>query len=135
MTNESQEILIYNETAAEILNTEDSKVLARWSLNFQFYYPDCKQIYPAQMLPVERAIRGQSTDDQELLLQEVKTGEFKRIKVNGRPIQDEQGKIVAAVATIKDITQIKEIEKKLEESELKYRQIIGFKREKNEEKT
>ncbi|MFN5183211.1 MAG: PAS domain-containing protein [Bacteroidota bacterium] len=134
MTNENQDLLIYNQTATEILNTEDSKILARWTFNFQFFYPDRNEIYPAQMLPLERALRGQTTDDIELLLQEIKTGSFKLIKVNGRPIQDENAKIVAAVATIKDITHLKEIEKKLEESETKYRQIIGFRRDLSEKK-
>ncbi|MFN6037721.1 MAG: hypothetical protein ACK452_04585, partial [Bacteroidota bacterium] len=75
----------------------------------------------------ERALRGQPTDDVELVIKEIENHSARLIKVNGRPIQNEEGKIIAAVATIKDITQQKEIEKKLEESEQKYRQIIGFK--------
>ena len=132
LTDEHQHVLLFNQMASEIFNTDNQQTLSRWTSEFQFFHPETKAIYPAQMLPLERALRGQSTDDVEIILQEIKTEQIKLIKVNGRPIQNNEGKIVAAVATIKDITHLKEIEKKLEESEMKYRQTIGFKQEKKD---
>ena len=35
--------------------------------------------------------------------------------------------VVAAVVTIKDISKYKQLEEELKETELKYRQLIGFK--------
>jgi hypothetical protein len=35
--------------------------------------------------------------------------------------------VVAAVITIKDISKYKQLEEELKETELKYRQLIGFK--------
>ncbi|MFN6038657.1 MAG: PAS domain-containing protein, partial [Bacteroidota bacterium] len=58
MTNEVQELLLYNQTATEIFETLEPKKLARWTFKFHIFYPDGNQIYPAQMLPLERALRG-----------------------------------------------------------------------------
>jgi hypothetical protein len=41
---------------------------------------------------------------------------------------DQNNKVVAAVVTIKDISKYKQLEQELKETELKYRQLIGFRK-------
>jgi hypothetical protein len=53
--------------------------------------------------------------------------EKKRVLISGRPLIDQNDKVVAAVITIKDISKYKQLEEELKETELKYRQLIGFK--------
>ena len=127
----NQNILLANPTAGEIIGIkEDNNTFSiemDWSKHFELFYPDEKTTFPAQNLPLEKAIKGEFSDDIEIIILNNKTMEKKRIQVTGRPIKDENNTIIAAVATIRDITKYKELEDALKESEGKYRSLIGFK--------
>ncbi|MDI1305956.1 MAG: hypothetical protein PSX42_14095 [bacterium] len=101
-----------------------------WSTKYNLYYPDEKTVFPAQNLPLDKALKGESTDDVEIIIEDSETKNKKRVIISGRPIIDENNYVIAAVANIKDITYYKELEVALEESEQKYRKLIGFKRDK-----
>jgi PAS domain S-box-containing protein len=126
VTDNRQRILLFNQMAEEILEIKDFSTLADWSDQYDIFYPDGKTIFPAQNLPLDRALRGEMTDDMDIILLNPNTGERKRLTVNGRPIKDENANIIAAVSTMKDVTKYKEMEKRLVESETKYRNLIGF---------
>jgi hypothetical protein len=85
---------------------------------------------PAQNLPLDKALKGETTDDVEIVIENSETKDKKRVVISGRPIVDENNYIIAAVANIKDITSYKQLEVALEESEKKYRKLIGFKSDK-----
>jgi hypothetical protein len=53
----------------------------------------------------------------------------KRVLLSGRPILDQQNQVVAAVITIKDITKYRKLEEELKKTELKYRSLIGFRKD------
>jgi PAS domain-containing protein len=76
---------------------------------------------------MERAFNGESTDDIDVILWDPEKKEKKRVLISGRPLIDQNDKVVAAVITIKDISKYKQLEEELKETELKYRQLIGFK--------
>jgi PAS domain-containing protein len=76
---------------------------------------------------MERAFNGESTDDIDVVLWDPEKKEKKRVLISGRPLIDQNDKVVAAVITIKDISKYKQLEEELKETELKYRQLIGFK--------
>jgi hypothetical protein len=101
-----------------------------WSTKYNLYYPDEKTVFPAQNLPLDKALKGESTDDVEIIIEDSETKNKKRVIISGRPIIDENNYVIAAVANIKDITYYKELEVALEESEQKYRKLIGFKSDK-----
>ncbi|MCE3260203.1 MAG: hypothetical protein K0S12_1844, partial [Bacteroidetes bacterium] len=127
-------VILLNQMAEEILELDNIAGATDWSGMYDIYYPDGRTVFPAQNLPLERALRGEATDEEEILLRNPDTGQTKLLKVNGRPIFDERGNLRAAVATIKDTTKFKEMERALEESEMKYRRLIGFKRDADLEK-
>jgi len=122
----NQKAVLFNHTAEEILEFKGEAISSDWSNSFNLYYSDGKTIFPSQELPTEKALKGISTDELELILEDPESKNRKLIKVSGQPIRDEKGNIIAAVTTIKDITKYKEMEKALEESEQKYRKLIGF---------
>lgn len=120
-------ILLSNHIAEEILNIDETQGSFDWSEKYTIYYRNGQTIFPAQNLPLQRALRNEPTDDMELILFDPKLNETKRIVVTGRPIRDENNNVIAGVATIKDITKYIELETALRESEKKYRNLIGFK--------
>jgi PAS domain S-box-containing protein len=128
VANANKKIILANDMANEFFGiTEDDKISSNFVNHFEVYFPDQKTVFPAQNLPMERAFNGESTDDIDVVLWDPEKKEKKRVLISGRPLIDQNDKVVAAVVTIKDISKYKQLEEELKETELKYRQLIGFK--------
>jgi PAS domain S-box-containing protein len=128
VANANKKIVMANDMANEFFGiNEDDKISSNFVNHFEVYFPDQKTIFPAQNLPMERAFNGESTDDIDVVLWNPEKKEKKRVLISGRPLVDQNDNVVAAVVTIKDISKYKQLEEELKESELKYRQLIGFK--------
>ncbi len=132
VTDTRQRVVLSNRMAEEILATDNNSRSTNWAKRYEIYYPDGETVFPAQDLPIEKALRGSDTEDTEIILHDPSSNVSKLVQVTGHPIRDEGNRVIAAVATIKDITKYKELEKALEESEIKYRRLIGFRRDQNE---
>jgi PAS domain-containing protein len=76
---------------------------------------------------MDRAFKGEVTEDIDVIIWDPEKQEKKRVLLSGRPLTDQNEKVVAAVVTIKDISKYKQLEEELKETESKYRQLIGFK--------
>jgi PAS domain S-box-containing protein len=117
-------IILFNNMARELF---EPKILsAKWADNYKIYHIDGKTIYPAQELPLEKALKGEVTYDAEMILHDQESNKNKLLRVTGHPIFGENNAVIAAVATIRDITRFRQLEAALNESELKYRNLIGF---------
>jgi PAS domain S-box-containing protein len=128
VANANKKIVMANDMANEFFGIkEDDKISSNFVNHFEVYFPDQKTIFPAQNMPMERAFNGESTDDIDVVLWNPEKQEKKRVLISGRPLVDQNDKVVAAVVTIKDISKYKQLEEELKETELKYRQLIGFK--------
>lgn len=128
VANANKKIILANDMANEFFGiNEDDKISANFVNHFEVYLPDQKTVFPAQNLPMERAFNGESTDDVDVVLWDPAKQEKKRVLISGRPLVDQNDNVVAAVVTIKDISKYKQLEEELKETELKYRQLIGFK--------
>jgi PAS domain-containing protein len=127
----NQRVLLYNQMAGEILKPKNLENFVNWSAQFNIYFPDGRSVFPAQNLPVVRALRGEAVSEQELMFEDPASRRRKRVVVSGHPIRNQSNKIIAAVTTLRDVTRLKEMERALKETELKYRNLIGFKRDKN----
>jgi PAS domain S-box-containing protein len=129
VANADKKIVLANEMANEIFGIEeDENISSHLTDHFELYFPDEKTIFPSQNLPMERALNGEITDDVEIVLWNPVAQEKKRVLISGRPLVDQNNKVVAAVVTIKDISKYKQLEQELKETELKYRQLIGFRK-------
>jgi PAS domain S-box-containing protein len=75
---------------------------------YQVYLAGTQQIYPADQLPIVRALRGErATIDN----QEIRQGDkIIPLEVWGNPIFDKDGRLVYAISAFKDITQRKQAE-------------------------
>ena len=128
VANADKKIILANDMANDIFGIqEDDKIPSNFVNHFEVYYPDQKTVFPSQNLPMVKAFNGESTDDVEVVLWDPTKQEKKRVLLSGRPLIDQDDNVVAAVVTIKDISKYKQLEEELKESELKYRQLIGFK--------
>ena len=127
VTNANRNVILANDMANEIFGLEeDAEISTDLTAYFEIYYPDGVTVFPSQNLPMERALKGEVTDDLEIVLVSLENNLKRRVLISGKPLVDQNVKVVAVVITIKDISKYKQMEEDLKESELKYRQLIGF---------
>ncbi|MEN9980490.1 MAG: hypothetical protein RL542_277 [Bacteroidota bacterium] len=135
VANADKKTILANTMANELFGIEeDEKISPNLINHFELYYPDEKTIFPSQNLPMERALLGEEINDIDLVLWDPKTQEKRRLLISGKPLIDQNNKVVAAIITLKDISQYKQLEAELKETESKYRQLIGFKKGEEKEK-
>jgi PAS domain S-box-containing protein len=135
VANSDKQIVMANNMANEIFGIEENHTIpVNLTDQYELYYPDEKTIFPSQHLPMARALDGEETNDIDLVLWNPLTQQKKRVLISGRPLIDQNEKVVAAVVTIRDISEYKKLEEDLKDTELKYRKLIGFKKrgDKNE---
>ncbi|MHB1147721.1 MAG: PAS domain-containing protein [Lutibacter sp.] len=133
VANSEKKVILANYMANALFGTDDdTKISTNFSEHFELYFPDGKTIFPIQKLPMERGLAGESTDDVDVVILNPKLQQRKRVLLSGRPILDKQNQVIAVVITIKDITKYRNLEEELKKTELKYRSLIGFR--KNDEK-
>ncbi|MGZ4042665.1 MAG: PAS domain S-box protein [Bacteroidia bacterium] len=129
VTDPQKRVLLSNHLADEILEINNAHYSSRWINRYDIFYPDGHTVFPVQNFPLEKALRGGVTSDAEIVLFDPGTNKHKLLRVSGHPIVTEDNRLIAAVTTLKDITELRETEKALQESESKYRKLIGFKRD------
>ena len=133
VANSEKKVVLANDMVNRLFGTEDDSLISiNFHNHFEIYYPDSKTIFPVQQLPIERALVGEATDDIDVVLWNSNAQEKTRVLMSGRPIMDAQNHVVAAVITIKDISRYIKMEEELKKSELKYRGLIGFRKESSE---
>ncbi|UQD56379.1 PAS domain-containing protein [Flavobacterium sp. K5-23] len=135
VANSDKQIIMANYMANEIFGIEENNSIpVNLTDQFELYFPDEKTIFPSQHLPMARALEGEETNDIDVVLWNPISKEKKRVLISGRPLIDQNEKVVAAVVTIRDISEYKKLEEELKETESKYRKLIGFKKgdDKNE---
>ena len=91
--------------------TDPSVAPEQISEAYQLYVAGTDQIYPAESLPIVRALRGDRirTEDIEIRRDQVTI----LLEARGTPVFDQQGNITYAIATFQDITERKQAEKLL----------------------
>lgn len=118
VANREGRFLYFNPAAQQILGIGMQKVASeQWSVVYGVYYPDRKTIYPADQLPLARAIKGETVSNQLLYIrnQERPGGVF--IEVSASPMRDEGGSLGGGIVIIRDVTAIKQAESAQKKSE------------------
>lgn len=129
VANADKKVILANDMANALFGIEeDDKISTDLTTHFELYFPDEKTVFPSQNSPIERAFNGEATDDVDIILWNPSAQEKKRVLISGRPLVDQKNNVVAVVVTIKDISKYKQLEEDLQESQSKYRQLIGFKK-------
>ncbi len=120
-------IRLYNSACKEILGiTEEPSAVGRLLAEFHQTWQDFDvDGNPVRFmdLPLARALRGESVTNLENRVVR-KDGTERWELVNGAPIYNEAGNLIAGFVAFPDITEIKELEKSLIASEMIYRTLV-----------
>jgi signal transduction histidine kinase/response regulator RpfG family c-di-GMP phosphodiesterase len=89
---------------------------SEWSKRYGIYLPGTASLYPADELPLARAMRGETADGIELYLRNQAKPEGMYASVSVRPLKDDSGNIKGGVAVVRDITLAKSTEAMLRQA-------------------
>ncbi len=90
--------------------------------SFQYYSPDGKPVNVDQ-LPIMKALSSKKTVHEEYRIVR-KDGTERRVMLNAAPIFNDRGGIIAGCLVMSDITDQKQAEEKMRESEQQYRSLF-----------
>jgi PAS domain S-box-containing protein len=124
VANKHGHLVLLNPAAEQILGKglTDSP-LAQWPERYGLYLPDKVTRYPAEDLPLVRALRGEAVDRAEIFMRHPARPAGGWLLVSSRPIRDEAGSLWGAVAVFNDVTEAKRAEAALRRNEEKYRSL------------
>ncbi len=88
-----------------------------WATYYDLYFPDGKTTMSREDIPLFRALQGESVRDVEMMIIP-KQGKSRILLANGDPIIDRHGKKIGAIVAMRDITERREAETKLEKERI-----------------
>ncbi len=109
--------LLINQAARQITGiSHASNDFTSWQETFGCFKADGITPYDSKDLPLARAMRGESTDSEEIILKNPNLVHPVCISVSGRPLPPDSGLPGAAVIVFKDVTEQKNVEQQLKRS-------------------
>src|SRR5262245_52754309 len=106
--------LYFNPAAEQILGMGQRDVPPQlWGETYGVYYPDTFTPFPADRMPLARAIRGEDTNQVELYIRNAGRPEGAYVSVTGRPLRNHEGIICGGVVVLRDISKRRQAEGEL----------------------
>lgn len=113
----------FNESARALHGLPEQAVTPeKWSDHYGLYQADGVSPMPREAIPLFRALQGERVLQAEMAVIP-KGGKVRFLVASSQPMHDAGGQLLGAVATMHDITERKEAEGRLRESERRFRDI------------
>jgi PAS domain S-box-containing protein len=101
----SGQFSIINEAARRVLGGGRLNVpRAEWSRTFGLFVPGTDKHFPADELPLPRAVRGEHVPETEVFVRNEQVPDGAWTSVTGSPLRDVAGRLVGGVVVFRDIT-------------------------------
>ncbi len=114
VADETGKMLMLNPAARDMVNVGTENTLrSEWGQGYGIYLPGTDTLYPADQLPLARAMRGEIADATELFVRNALRPEGAYVSVNARPLKNDSGEVRGGVAVVRDITAAKSSEEAL----------------------
>lgn len=107
----NDKFLLFNKAAEDMIGLGPMDVpQADWSAAYGCYLPDKETPFPADQLPLSRAIKGERVSDVEIFVLHPKKPHGLWLNVDGAPVLDEKGAVTGGVVILRDVTDRKAAE-------------------------
>ncbi|HYG39750.1 MAG TPA: PAS domain S-box protein [Cytophagales bacterium] len=127
-------ITLYNKAAADLWGREPVIGKDLWCGSYKIFTKEGRDL-PLENCPMAVCLKEHRPVYGEEILVVRPDGKIRNVAPHPQPILDSHGKMVGAINMLIDVTELKEKEKALKESEQKYRELAGQLEKKVEEKT
>jgi PAS domain S-box-containing protein len=101
----NETFLVFNPAAQEMVGKGPTELTsADWPKHYGFYLSDQTTLYPADRLPLVRAIHGEELNNVEMFIKNDKAPHGLSTIVSGRPLKDASGHTVGGIIVMRDVT-------------------------------
>ncbi len=101
--------LLHNPAAKALFGVDDIAGPENWQGHYGLFRPDGRTPFPVEEMPFVRALRGESSDDVEMVVRNAARPDGILVSVDGRPLDASAGQ-PGAVAVFRDITELRRYE-------------------------
>lgn len=116
-------LTLFNRAARDFHGLGPQKLTPdKWALEYRLYQPDGRTRLRTSAIPLVRALNGETVHDQEMVIASDNCP-ARILLASGKAMVDSKGKKLGAVVAMKDISAIKQSERRSAESELRLRAI------------
>ncbi|SEW23415.1 PAS domain-containing protein [Natrinema salifodinae] len=114
-----------NDTAREIWGGDvfDAESIAEYE-RYPVRWADSGEPVPPEEMTLARVLDGEEVQDPDILEFETYDGDRRIVRLEGMPVRNERGEVTRGVVTMTDITERREFQRRLAESERRYRTLI-----------
>ncbi|KAM3105146.1 PAS domain-containing protein [Phormidesmis sp. 146-33] len=125
LANPRGEFVLFNQAAERIFGRlTNERSSDEWSRTYGLFLPDQQTLFPDRQLPLYRAMQGEHATDVEVFVRRDPTLEGRWISISGFPVVDANQNITGGVITCRDVTDRKQVEAALRESEQRLQALI-----------
>jgi len=98
--------LVFNRPAQEMLGDWRGDKLDEWMANYRRFHLDGATPMAQEDLALPRALRGLETNDLNVIVRSPSRPDGFTVSVNGRPLRDDQGNVVAGITVVRDVSEL-----------------------------
>jgi PAS domain S-box-containing protein len=119
------QIVIANAAAKRLLGIDPGAGSTKATRQLSYFYPDGVTQMPVSSSALSRALRGESVDDLEFVVQPETSCVPTYLVANARPLKDDSGTLRGAVTVLRNVTEHKRAHQSLVDSEQMAQAIIN----------
>src|SRR5579871_111693 len=114
VAHETGKFLLFNPEAERIFGIGPVDAPPKeWAERYGCYLADRVTPFPAEQLPLARAIRGEDVEETEIFVRNAQKPDGIWLRVKAGPLRDETGAVRGGLSVIRDVTEQKEAERRL----------------------
>lgn len=114
-----------NKTAQKFTSLESTDLpLEKWAAEFGIFSSDTVTLINLHDRPVLKALAGESVFGMPVYVKQTASGIGRHILVDAVPLRDKDGNVESALALFRDISDLRKVERRVDESNLRIRALL-----------